>query len=523
MDSFDNKNNINNENGIMGGKEGFSEKTDGREESAGFAGIQSESSENDHNINPADGGFLYRDSSDPAVNGASDTPAGGFTSNTAAESGFENAPNPGPTVNSFTPQKEITFMPGYGSHQDNQPVVPVSLHDGKNPKGHKHTQKTTNVTVGMIVSIALVCAIISSVCTSMAFMLAGKTGIVTGDGNDTSVTESYDSEDSAIKQINIVESSSDSLVEAIAEKVSPSVVGIRTTFSVNYFFYGSTDKSGEGSGVIYSSDGYIVTNYHVISEAVENNGSISVFLPSDSQTAIDAKVIGYDVSADLAVVKIEKTGLTAIEIGDSDEVKVGNTAVAVGNPGGLQFMGSVSAGIISGLNRTIQMENTGEYVNLIQTDAAINPGNSGGALVNSNGFLIGLNSAKLASTEYEGMGFAIPSNTVVSICKRIIENVDEPQSYLGLDISSYYTSERLNMMGYPSGVVVERVSEGSPAESAGLQRGDIITQFNNTDITSLAMYNSEKAKYAPGETISLTVYRQNKLYTVKITLGTANS
>ena len=266
-----------------------------------------------------------------------------------------------------------------------------------------------------------------------------------------------------------------------------------------------------------------MTNYHVISEAVENNGSISVFLPSDSQTAIDAKVIGYDVSADLAVVKIEKTGLTAIEIGDSDEVKVGNTAVAVGNPGGLQFMGSVSAGIISGLNRTIQMENTGEYVNLIQTDAAINPGNSGGALVNSNGFLIGLNSAKLASTEYEGMGFAIPSNTVVSICKRIIENVDEPQSYLGLDISSYYTSERLNMMGYPSGVVVERVSEGSPAESAGLQRGDIITQFNNTDITSLAMYNSEKAKYAPGETISLTVYRQNKLYTVKITLGTANS
>ena len=121
------------------------------------------------------------------------------------------------------------------------------------------------------------------------------------------------------------------------------------------------------------------------------------------------------------------------------------------------------------------------------------------------------------------MVFAIPSNTFVSICKRIIENVDEPQAYLGLDISSYYTSERLNMMGYPSGVVVERVSEGSPAESAGLQRGDIITQFNNTDITSLAMYNSEKAKYAPGETISLTVYRQNKLYTVKITLGTANS
>lgn len=521
MDSFDNKNNVNNENDVIGGKEGFSEKADGREEAAGFADIQSDSSKNDQNINSADGGFLYRDSSEPPVSGASDTPAGGFTSNTSGD--FENAPTPGPTVNTFTPQKEITFMPGYGNHYDNQPVVPVSLQDDKSSKKHKHTSKTTNVTVGMIVSIALVCAIISSVCTSMAFMLAGRTGIATGDGNDTSVTESYDSEGSSVKQINIVESSSDSLVEAIAEKVSPSVVGIRTTVSVNYFFYGTTDKSGEGSGVIYSSDGYIVTNYHVISEAVENNGSISVFLPSDSQTAIDAKVIGYDVSADLAVVKIEKTGLTAIEIGDSDEVKVGNTAVAVGNPGGLQFMGSVSAGIISGLNRTIQMENTGEYVNLIQTDAAINPGNSGGALVNSNGFLIGLNSAKLASTEYEGMGFAIPSNTVVSICKRIIENVDEPQAYLGLDISSYYTSERLNMMGYPSGVVVERVSEGSPAESAGLQRGDIITQFNNTDITSLAMYNSEKSKYAPGETISLTVYRQNKLYTVKITLGTANS
>ena len=320
----------------------------------------------------------------------------------------------------------------------------------------------------------------------------------------------------------VTESTDEAAIQAVAEAVSPSVVGIVVATSSQSFFGTGTSSESEGSGIIYSEDGYIITNYHVISDAVESNGKISVYLESDSTTAISATVVGYDVSADLAVVKIDKNGLPSIEIGKSSDLKVGQTAIAVGNPGGMDFMGSVSKGIISGLDRTIQLENTTE-INLIQTDAAINPGNSGGALVNSSGQLIGVNSAKMASENFEGMGFAIPVDDVVEICDRIISKKDAPVGYVGVEISTRYDASTLQMMGYPAGVVVAGVAAGSPAANAGIEKGDIITQFNGTAVTGYTVFNSEKMKYSPGDEVTLTVYRGGKTYSVKITLGTANS
>lgn len=331
-----------------------------------------------------------------------------------------------------------------------------------------------------------------------------------------------------IKTVNI-ESSDTFPVSAISEKVSPSVVGIvvkyPVTYMMGYFGGNSTYESGsEGSGVIYSSDGYIITNYHVISDALDSYGnmideaSIDVYLPSDLEDPISAEVVGYDISMDLAVLKIDREGLPAIEIGDSDAISVGDIAVAIGNPGGLTFAGSTSFGVISGLNRTITLE-SGASVNVIQTDAAINPGNSGGALVNEKGQLIGINSAKLASSDYEGMGFAIPVNAVVEVVDRLIANEDSAIPYIGIVEDTRYSSSLLQSYGYPSGVVIYEVVEGSPAESAGLQAGDIITAFNGVDTPTLAILNNEKNKCSPGDDAVVTVYRLGQSVDISLTLS----
>ncbi len=336
---------------------------------------------------------------------------------------------------------------------------------------------------------------------------------------------SFSSASSGTTTIN-VDKSSTNAVSAIAEKTVPSVVGIKSTSQVSgYSWFGQgANSSSEGSGVIYSSDGYIITNYHVISNAVSNNsqGKISVYLSTDPDNAIDAKVIGYDEDYDLAVIKINKTGLTAITFADSNDVAVGDMAVAIGNPAGLEFMSSVSSGIISGLNRTIQLEGTAQ-MKLFQTDAAINPGNSGGALVNQSGELIGINSSKISSEEYEGMGFAIPSNTVKKQVSNIINNKDKKYAYLGVKISTEYSAEQLTSMGYPAGAVVESVDENSPASEAGIQQYDIITSFDGVTITDYSSYNAERLKHKSGDKVVIKVYRNGNTLSGTVTLGESNN
>lgn len=323
--------------------------------------------------------------------------------------------------------------------------------------------------------------------------------------------------------VNInIEETAESVVEAVATKVIPSVVGIRTTTSVMNFFGGTSEASGEGSGVIYREDGYIITNYHVIGEAISNkSGSkIEVFLESSTSESIEATVVGYNISSDLAVIKINATGLKAVTFSDSENLKVGQYVITVGNPGGLEFMDSVTYGVISGLNRVVSSDSGLE---LIQTDAAINPGNSGGALVNTKGELVGINSSKIVSEEFEGMGFAIPSNTVKSICDNIIDKENSPEPYIGISISETYTPQRLEYYGYPVGAVVLSVADGSPADEAGLERGDIITEFDGKKITDYTVLEDLMMQSTPGDTVEIKLYRSGRYYKTKISIGYNNA
>lgn len=396
-------------------------------------------------------------------------------------------------------------------------------------------KKKKEVGIGKVIAIAICVAILFSGASSLitvALMrntLAEEAKAIA----EIAVNEQLKNlEDNTGVNTNItINDESDAIAESVATKVLPSVVGIKVSSLSNNSFYGQSgtyQTLSEGTGVIYTADGYIITNYHVIADAVNqasygsvNDGAkIEVYFYNEIEAPYQAKVIGYDSSADVALLKVERTGLTPAEIGDSDEIQVGQVAIAVGCPGGLDFMGSVSKGIISGLNRTITTE-SGIEMNLLQTDAAINPGNSGGALVDSEGKLIGINNAKMAGDGFEGMGFAIPVNEAVSLCERFIEKQGTAGVSMGVSINSYYTSDRLQSMGYPAGVVVYSVVEGSPAAAAGIQANDIITAINGKVVTDYASMVSEKNKYDAGTAITLTIYRNRTTFDVQITLITA--
>ncbi len=373
---------------------------------------------------------------------------------------------------------------------------------------------------GHSTAVVIVACILAAVIGAVSYAIVGSIPLA----KPHSTTDDYDEtveKPSNNVSINVDQDAS-SIAEAVAVKCTDSVVGIRTTTSVMSFFGGNQEQTGNGSGVVYTSDGYIITNYHVISDAVQSrNSKIDVFIGSDSAKSYPATVIGYNISCDLAVVKIDATGLTPIEMGNSDELKVGQYVVTIGSPGSLEFMGSVTYGIISGLNRTVS---TNSVLKLIQTDAAINPGNSGGALLNAEGKLIGINSSKIASVEFEGMGFAIPVNTVKEKCDKIISKKDDSQAYFGVSISSTYTSQVLAFYGYPAGAVVSSVAEGSPAYNAGIERGDIITEFNGVKISEYTILNDVLYDCESGQTVEVTIYRAGKYYTadIKLTADTTN-
>ena len=247
----------------------------------------------------------------------------------------------------------------------------------------------------------------------------------------------------------------DTPVVAIAKKAGPSIVGIKINALSQTMFGSLQESSEEGSGIIYTTDGYIVTNYHVIESAIkDSSATISVTLANSEET-VEASIVGYDEPTDLAVIKIDKTGLTAAEFGKSSELQVGDLAVAIGNPLGQEFAGSVTVGYISALNRKITT--SGRTYKLIQTDAAINPGNSGGALVNSQGQIVGINTVKIGSsfsgTSVEGLGFAIPSDDAVDIIDKLIKDKKIVRPYIGISGINVdeATAKRNNL---PEGVYV---------------------------------------------------------------------
>lgn len=308
----------------------------------------------------------------------------------------------------------------------------------------------------------------------------------------------------------------DSPVVAIAQKAGPSIVGVQIDYVTQSVFGSLQQSSEEGSGIIYSEDGYIITNYHVIESAINNSSAkVYVTLP-DSDEQLEASIIGSDETTDLAVIKIDKTGLTPAEFGSSSELKVGELAVAIGNPLGQELAGSVTGGYISALNRKLTAD--GRTYNLIQTDAAINPGNSGGALVNSKGQIIGINTVKIGGEQVEGIGFAIPSDDALPIIKELIENKKIVRPYIGISGLNVdeITARRNNIV---VGIYVAQVLANSPAQTAGIQKGDVIVAIDGTDITTMEELNEIKNSKKIGDTVTLKINRAGKESEIKVTLA----
>ncbi len=314
----------------------------------------------------------------------------------------------------------------------------------------------------------------------------------------------------------------------IAAKASPTVVAISTT-GVTRTPFGSRDFQGAGSGVIISEDGYIVTNNHVIRDAA----SVDVVLPNGENYT--ASLIGTAPNNDLAVIKIEQTGLPFATIGNSDDLIVGELAVAVGNPLG-DFQGTVTTGIISSLGRTLVLADRGdsstliELRNLIQTDAAINSGNSGGGLFNSYGELIGINVAKAgagsqSNASVEGLGFAIPTNTATPIINALVNEghvSGEPSLGIwGSDVTAQMAESYAGQL--VPGVWIREIAPGSPVLDAGMQVGDVIVEFAGEEVVSVAQLNLVKNRYRAGDTVDVRYYRDGTHHETRVVLAEQDS
>ena len=308
---------------------------------------------------------------------------------------------------------------------------------------------------------------------------------------------------------------------AVAKKVQPSIVGIKVEYTVNSIFMNQQGTAtAEGSGIIISENGYILTNNHVINSSSTSSyyeigqaNKVTVHLYNDT-TEYTATVVGTDEETDLAVIKIDKEGLTAAEIGDSDSVQVGEFSMAIGNPLGMQS--SVTSGIISALNREVT-DSDGKTFKLIQTDAAINSGNSGGALVNSQGQLIGVNTLKVSATGVEGMGFAIPINSAKPIYEQLIQYNKVKRPYIGIagrDLDET-TAKRNNLV---VGIYVASIDEYSAAEKAGIKAGDVIIKADGQSIKTMTELNNIKNTHSIGDTMTVTVNRNGQEKELTLTL-----
>lgn len=324
----------------------------------------------------------------------------------------------------------------------------------------------------------------------------------------------------ANSNVNIsLKEGSTTVENAIAAKTIPSIVGITTvskSFSDNPFLYGTPQYSESvGSGVIVSPDGYILTNAHVVNGG--NAKTVQVRLSNGEEA--EAKVLWADPTLDLAVIKVEKKNLPAITFGDAKTIKVGDKAVAIGNPLGLDLQSTLTSGYISGLNRSITLQDGNIMDGLIQTDAAINGGNSGGALLNAKGELIGINTAKPASAD--GIGFAIPVSTVKPIVEKIVADGTYTPLYMGINATNTKLVAASGVQGLPtdSGVVVRDVVAGSPAAAMGIKAYDIIVAINDEPVESMNTLKTLLLKYKKGDTVDVTYYHGKEKKTGKMTFA----
>ena len=383
-------------------------------------------------------------------------------------------------------------------------------HSGAQPGGNKKRKKNNGFKV--VVATGLICSLLGG-------GIGGVVGANIAANNLEAALMSSDASDEAGSgRLQLVGNSGEiSPVIAIAEKVTPSVVGVKT-FGTAYTYWGQripNQELGSGSGIIYSEDGYIITNYHVIEDAT------SVMITLSDGTEYDARIVGSDASSDLAVLKVEASNLPAADFGDSDALKIGELVVAIGNP--LGYENTVTDGIVSGLNR--QLTDYIDSATLIQTNATINSGNSGGALVNSRGEVVGINSAKLVASNAEGMGFALSINEVKPIVEEIISKGHVSRPYLGVSINSQYQvdAETAEKYEIPMGIQIYEVTAGSPADRAGLKAGDIIYKVNDTLIQSFEDLSDIIDDSKVGDQLRILAERNGQKIVADVTLAEGNA
>lgn len=440
------------------------------------------------------------------------TSANNAVNSTNAYGTYHNAQYPTNNTPAYTwnaqsaPQQNAPVQP------NGQPVyygVPVHQPQ-KQPKPKKHGSK-----FGLKLLAVVLCCAITSAAALGVFVVMIQNGVINVQSSEASSNAAFTisrvvngdtSSDTSASSDGTVSAMSD---QDIAAKLTPSVVCIQNYQVTQNYGFMQTDTSdssvspaSEGSGIIMSEDGYIITNAHV----VEGATSLKV-MTSDGET-YEAQLIGSDTVTDLAVVKIDATGLTAAEFGSSEDLRVADKVMAIGNPGGHELSSSVTIGYVSALNRAISNNTTGYTMEYIQTDAAINPGNSGGALINEYGQVVGINSAKISATGYEGLGFAIPIDTAQPIVSDLIQyGYVKDRAVLGIS-GQFIDSMTGRFYGLPQGEYVAQLNS-SEAQASGLQVGDVITAIDGQQLDSESTLRSAILSKKPGDTVTLQVYRSS--------------
>ena len=373
-------------------------------------------------------------------------------------------------------------------------------------------KKKKGLSAGKIIAIVLVCSLLGGCLGVGATLLLGNKRSGTTPAQSSTTVYVGERQTETVNTTRTDTSEQLTPREVYAQNVN-STVGITTSITTNYWGY-QTTSAASGSGFILTEDGYILTNYHVI----ENSNSVQV--TTYDNTAYSASIVGYDESNDIAVLKIDATGLTPVVLGDSDGLYVGDEVMAIGNPlGELTF--SLTVGYVSAMDREVTLS-SGTTMDLIQTDAAINSGNSGGALFNTYGEVVGITNAKYSSSSssssasIDNIGFAIPINHVKGIVTSIIEKGYIVKPYIGVSVTS--VSSEMISYGLPKGAAVKVIAEGSPAEESGLKVNDIVTAINGEEITTSSELVKIVSAAQPGDVLTLTVYRQGEAERLTITL-----
>ena len=441
------------------------------------------------------------------------------------DTGYPNVGSSGMnTANQYNdPQPQYTApnvppMPDAGAGGVTPPVYPAQPQQAQPPKPKK--KKKFNGGRVARSAVALVLAAAMGFAGGFVGAKYGGSGkVVIQQAAPSAASDSSTGSSGADSTITAASSSGSSLTtEQVADMVSPSVVVITTEQVVysQWSWYGQSQvESGAGSGVIISSDGYILTCAHVVDGA----SSITVTIDDKDYTAT---LVGEDTTSDVAVIKIDATGLTPATVGDSDSLKVGQSVMAVGNPLG-ELGGTVTGGMISALNRSVTIQGTSSTntMSLIQMDASVSPGNSGGGLFNMNGELVGIVNAKSSSSDAAGLGVAIPINDAIKVAQELLENgYVTGRPYLGityLAVTDAQTAQQLGVNAYC--VYIVDVTKGGPADQAGLKAGDRIVSVDGSEIAAKDDLGTLMQKHTAGDTLAITVARDGQMQTVKVTLG----